>query len=228
MDVTISGAGAQGNIEAQVDPSHQAIRVQVRPTEHVINGQIGGHFGIVGYSGTIAASLAANSILFSMRWADANKVLVLRRLFAWMAITGTPGTLQAFALEAIRATNFTASFSANNTNITPSTSSQKMRTSNMAGSIFSTSGAIQSCTTAGMTGQTYTLDTAGFATNTLQGTVAAGAGGGIPLFDENEFGQHPLVLSTNEGVVIRNPIALPATSTVQCGFQAAWTELAAY
>lgn len=228
MDVTLTGAGSQGNIEAQVDPTHQAVRVQTRPTEHVgVAGLIGGHYGIVAYSGTVAASLAANSILFSMRWADSTKLLVLKRLFAWMAITGTPGTLQAFALEAVRATAFTVSFSANNTNASVGTG-QKMRSGNMAQSLFSVAGAIQSCTTAGMTGMTYTLDSAGFATNTLQGTVAAGAGGGISLYDENEFGQHPIVLAANEGVVIRNPIALPATSTVQLGFQALWTETAAF
>ena len=229
MDSQITGFDAQASVKAQVDPTHDALRVQARPTEHVgIGGLIGGHYGVSVYSGTIAASLAANSVVFSMRWADATKVMVLKRLFAWMAITGTPGTLQAFALEAIRATGFTTSFSANNTNTTPATSAQKMRTSNMAGSIFSTSGAIQICTTAGMTGQTYTLDTAGFASGTLPGTVAAGLGGNIPLYDENEFGQHPLVLSTNEGFVIRNPIALPSTSTVQLGVVALWLETAAF
>lgn len=228
MDVILSGVDAQGSVKAQVDPTHDALRVQVRPTEHTLNSLIGGHYGVSVYSGTVAASLAANSVLFAMRWADPTKVLVLKRLFAWMAITGTPGTLQAFALEAIRATSFTTSFSANNTNTTPATSSQKMRTSNMAGSVFSTSGTIQVCTTAGMTGMTYTLDTAGFASNTLQGTVAAGAGGSLLLYDETQFGQHPLVLSTNEGVVVRNPIALPATSTVQLGFQALWLETAAF
>jgi hypothetical protein len=229
MDMTLTGAGAQSNIEAQIDPSHNALRVQARPNEHVgVAGLIGGHYAVSVYSGTIAASLTANSVLFSMRWADATKVMVLKRLFAWMALTGAPGAATGFPLEAIRATSFTASFSANNTNTTPATSSQKMRTSNMAGSVFSTAGAIQICTTAGMTGMTYTLDTAGFASNTLQGTAATGAGGSLPLYDENEFGQHPLVLSTNEGFVIRNPIAYPGTTTVQLGVVAWWLETAAY
>ncbi len=227
MDTTLTGAGSQSNVEAQVDLTQQALRTSVRPTEHQVNGLIGGHYGIVAYTGTVAASLAANSVVFSLRWGDSTKFLVLKRLFAWMAITGTPGTLQAFALEAVRATGFTVAFSANNTNAAVGTG-QKMRSGNMAQSLFSSVGTIQSCTTAGMTGMTYTLDSAGFATNTLQGTVAAGAGGTVPLYDQNEFGQHPLVLAANEGVVIRNPIALPATSTVQMGFQALWAEVAGY
>ncbi len=227
MDITITGAGIQDNIEAQVDPTQQALRVALRPIEHTVNGLIGGHYGIVAYSGTIAASLAANSVVFSIRWADPTKFLVLKRLFAWAVITGTPGTLIAHALEAIRATGFTAAFGANNTNATVGTG-QKMRTGNMAQSLFSTSGTIQSCTTAGMTGQTYTLDSAGFATATLQGTVGAGASGNLPIYDLNDFGQHPIVLGANEGVILRNPFIFAATSTVQMGFQALWAEVAGY
>lgn len=227
MDVTLTGVGAQDNIEAQVDPTHQAVRVQTRPTEHMYSGVVGGHYGIVAYSGTIAASLAANSIVFSIRWGADNKVLILKRLFAWMVITGTPGALTAYALEACRATAFTTAFSANNTNSSIG-SGGKMRTSNMAQSAFSTSGTIQVCTTAGMTGQTYVLDTNGFATATMQGTLAAGLSCNLPIYDEMEFGQHPAVLGSNEGIVLRNPIALPATATVQLGVQALWAEAAAF
>lgn len=229
MDSQLTGFDAQASVKAQVDPTHDALRVQARPTEHVgVAGLIGGHYGITVYSGTIAATLAANSVIFAMRWADPTKVFVLKRLFAWLIITGAPGSPGGYSLEACRVTGFTTAFSANNTNTTPATSAQKMRTSNMAGSIFSTSGAIQVCTTAGMTGQTYTADTTGFATGVLQGTAAAGAAGNIPLYDYNEFGQHPLVLSTNEGIIIRNPVAYPGTATAQLGVQALWLETAAY
>lgn len=227
MDSTITGTGVQSNIEAQVDPTHQALRIQVRPAEHVFNGVIGGHYSVTAYSGTIAASLAANSVVFSIRWGADNKLMLLKRLFAWMVITGTPGALTAFALEAVRVTGWTVSFSANQTTVAIGAGG-KMRTANMAQSALSASGAIQVCTTAGMTGQTYVADTNGFATGVLQGTMAAGCGGNVPIYDEVAFGQHPVVLGSNEGIIIRNPIALPATSTVQAGFQAIWAEVAAY
>lgn len=227
MDITIRGIGSQDDARAQVDPTHDALRVQVRPTEHVINNQTGGHYGIVAYSGTIAASLAANSIVFGMRWGADNKFMVLKKVLAWMVMTTTPGTLSAYALELCRATGWTSNFSANNTTVSIGTGG-KMRTANMAQSAFSSAGSIMVCTTAGMTGQTYSLDTNGFATGVLNGTDVSGFGGNIPLYDENEFGQHPLVLGSNEGFVVRNPIAFAGSATIQAGFQALWTEVAAF
>src|SRR4029077_5519503 len=119
-DVRLQGSGQNENIEMQVDFSHQAIRTSIRPLDHSDNsGNKGGHYYVTAISGTIAASLAANSDLFSVRWTDSQKKLMLIQLSAGIGVyTAGQAVANPLELEAIKATAFTVDYTTNATRIT--------------------------------------------------------------------------------------------------------------
>jgi hypothetical protein len=108
----------------------------------------------------------------------------------------------------------------------------KLRIAAMGTSLVNDSGI---STTAALGAGTKTLD----ATN--MGAIAAGIGTGAitttpnltfltdtKLFDADGQGQHPLILATNEGFVIRIGNAFPATMTWHFAVNVVWAEVAAF
>jgi hypothetical protein len=91
MDVILKGTGSNSGVEAQVDPSHMASRVNLRPLEHVAAGVMGGHYMMVATYSSTAAKPAAGSDIFSLRWTDSRFYFVLKRL-AMMKVDTTAYT----------------------------------------------------------------------------------------------------------------------------------------
>jgi hypothetical protein len=231
MGVQIKGSGPNGNIEAQIDPTYQGVRTTTRPLDHRDNnGNGGGHFMITAISGTIAASLAANSELFSMRWTDGSKRFALIQLSAGLGVyTAAQTVANPLELEAVIARNFTVDYTTNATRISPAPGSQKARGDNMNDTLLANvnGSSIFVCTTTGMTGSTKTLDTAGVGFATYPGN-AVGAAATYDLFRIVENAKHPIILKNNEGIVIRNSGAFGAAATFKLGVTMVWAEIPTY
>jgi hypothetical protein len=184
-----------------------------------------GSLGIYALSlqtGTMAAGLAANSEIYQARWTHATNVALVKQF----RLDGGGG-IAAFAAgfykhEAMVARAWSVDGSGG-TAATLSGNNNKLRTS-MGTTGF---GAIRIAGTAALSAGTKTLDTQGF--GAAMGGLTATAGASMPAFDlfnpesESEF---PLVLATNEGVIVRTTV--PATGTWTAGITLKWAELTSY
>lgn len=182
----------------------------------------GGIFQHCGKSGVIAAGLAANSPIYSFRWTATLLALIKRiRLNAWTTGTGFTAGIATFDLFAAR--SFTAQY-AGGIAADLSAENNQMRT-NMSAS----AAGISYANTAALTGGTLTLDAAPFDSRTVTAPTTANTPLSTPqpltLF-ERLNGEHPLMLVTNEGFVIRATV--PATGTWQFAITTEWDEVAIY
>ena len=236
MDTIIKGVGPNESVETQVDPTHAGLRASLRPTEHVYNGVIGGHYSVVAYSGSVAASATAATVAFACRFVSQSKLMVLKSVRVAQNITTAYTTLSPPDFELMLARSFTVMYTNNaGTVLAPAAFSNKAR-SNMAPSEFVNSAAtgnapnMTPCTTAGMsTGMTITLDSYpySYAPCGVSG-FAIGSGGMSILYEESQTGKHPIVLGNNEGFVIRFANTSGATGVSKLGFIIEWAEVAVY
>ena len=222
MALSIIGK-TSGNI-VEVD-SDLHLPVNVRPPAF---GTLGS-YRVSTVSGAIAATLGAASTLFSMRWTDATRLCLIQEVRASCIVSGliTAGVL--FDLEAVVARSFSVSDSTG-TAVSFTSPNQKLRAS-MGASLM---GDMRIAGTAALTAGTRTPDALaigriqGF-TGTSVGTQVFGSGlGTIPLYMRDTMDQHPIILVQNEGLLIRNPLAGPATGTINVAVTVDWIELAAY
>ena len=225
MEVTLLGTGIQSNIEAQIDPSRAALRAGLQPLEWIVAGTQGGHYALQATTGSMAALAAAGQI-FALRWNDASKLFLLLRCAVSAVCTAFSSGTGA-DLELIRATSYTAN-ATGGTAITPSTVSQIMRGQAMASSSFNSSGELRIATTVALGAGTQTLDTAGVGAAQLGATGAGGGSALMELFNCLAYGQHPLVLANNMGLVIREVTAVPASNNFRYSVQLAWLEIPAF
>lgn len=163
MDVTLIGQGANAGIDMQVDASHLALRASLRPLEHKIGGINGGHYSIGMQSGIIAAGIASLAQVYQLRWADASKLFLLKKLVVQCAtLTGFAATSLGAPLELILGHGSTANGSGG-TPAAPNSISNRMRGS-MSPSAFGGEGEIRIATTAALTAATgQTLEPNGIA-----------------------------------------------------------------
>lgn len=225
MDISIKDPN--GNWRQAVDPTQQASRVSIRPLEWQGGGNILGHYQMTAISGTIAASLAAASQLFCVRWADTTKLMVLLRLTVSLGVMTAAQTLaNALDLEAVLARAYSAN-ATGGAQITPSNQSQKARSSTMGPSIFASLGEIRMITTAALGAGTQTLDTAGFGYGMYPGN-ALGVAANVDLYRWMSHGQHPIVLGLNEGFVVRTPTGFGAAATFKAGITMEWAEVPSF
>src|ERR1041385_1621976 len=120
MGIQVIG-GTSGAI-ADVDSGTKALKTRLHPTDVL------GSYQVEAVSGSMAAGLAAGSTVFSVRWGDASKLLLLRRLAIDARVLGTAFTAGATLFELIVARSFTAS-DTGGTAITLTGNNQKRRTS---------------------------------------------------------------------------------------------------
>ena len=221
----IIGGGAPGSasvlasgVEQAVDPLYLAARMAIRPLDYTVaGGGVLGHYAVAQTSGSIAATPTALDVHASIRWAPTitNTYLVLMRLKLGYGVVSAVTTAVRMAYQASIARQFTVDFTTATTaiNLATTAKTNQMRGS-MSGSQMGANGP-RICTTAPQTGQTYTLDAAPFAlTNwealhSVSGTgtaVLLNAGSAGPtqtIYEWTGQGQHPVVLSSNEGVVVQ-------------------------
>src|SRR5690242_9923753 len=103
LDFTLTGTGSNDDVALQVDSTHQAARVSLRPFDHTqTNGTNGGHYQISSMTGLIAAGIASAAQVFQVRWASDTKLFVLKKLWVQCSTaTGFAATSQGAPLELI-------------------------------------------------------------------------------------------------------------------------------
>ena len=211
--------GVSGAI-LEMDAATKSARVQSRPIDVAALGS----YQIHNLSGTMAAGLAGGSPIYSCRWGDATRAMLLRRVSIQARTLATAFTAGAVTIDMILARSFTAS-DTGGTSILPTGNSQKRRTS--FGTTLITD--LRRSDTATLTAGTRTLD--GAAVSIIKGFVPAtqvnypwfgaaivpGASTvafmlpGVDLFNRNTTDEWPLVFVQNEGFVLRATV--PATGT---------------
>jgi hypothetical protein len=228
MDVNIVGSGPQSNIEAQTDPTYQAIRTSLRATDWTtFGGVIGGHYHAGAMTGLMAAGIASAAQVFQVRWADPVKLFVLKKLTVQCATaTGFAATTLGAPLELILGHGSTANGSGG-TALTLSSISNRMRAT-MAASGFATSGEIRIATTAALTAATgQALELA--AVSGCQGApnITLTQSPVMMLYEMRDFGSHPLILNSGDSLAVRTNV--PAgTGTWYAYFTMEWLETASY
>ena len=198
-----------------------------------------GHYAVSQLSGAIAATPTALDVHASIRWAPtlSNTFLVLMRVKVGYGVISAITTAVRMAYQASIARQFTVDFTTAATaiNLATTAKTNQMRAS-MSGSQMGANGP-RICTTAPQTGQTYTLDAAPFsittwealhsvtATGTAVALQAGAAGPMQTLYEWTGLGQHPIVLSNQEGVAVQLVHTGWATGTVSLYTQWEWAEV---
>jgi hypothetical protein len=224
MAIQIQG---NGGVVAEVDGTlFRAMRVTGRPIDY---GALG-YYATGMLSGTIAAALAANSELFQFRWPDATRLAVIYRLVCSAGLNVAATAAGLFGLRGCIARSWTVAGSGG-TRATMTGNNQKLRTS-MGTSLVNDIGM---ATTAALTAGTKTLDAQDFGViATGIGTGAITTGVNLPIFPQQNLlnidasTDHPIVLATNEGIVVRSGPIAPATMTWHLGVSVQWAEVAAF
>jgi hypothetical protein len=217
----IGGGTVVPGVELGVDPTFQAGRFSIRPLDYAIAGQVLGHFEVAGT--TTAAAPTANSILFSLRWADPSRFFVLQRLSAFISVVTAVTAQRVDPMVATIQRAYTASETTNAGSILPTANSNKRRVS--MGSTLVTQMAVATAA-AGISGGTKTADAFPFASLPVPSIVAIGSG--TPQDDfirADQLNFHPLTLSNNEGITVAWGGTTLATGTVEVSFVIGWAEV---
>ena len=228
--------GGSSTALLDVGANNKAGRVQVRPTEV---GSLGS-YSLASLSGTMAAGLTALSPVYSCRWGDATRAMLVRRIGMIARNAGTAFTAGVDLFELLVARGFTAS-DTGGTSIVPTGNNQKRRTS--FGTTLITE--LRISATATLSAGTRTLDSnplnliRGFvpATQVNYPMICKGGGISVPgastvaysldwldIFALDVSTEWPLVLVQNEGFIIRATV--PATGTWEFGVLLEWSEVA--
>ncbi len=215
-------------VEMAVDPTFLAARIALRPLEYQADGMLLGHYAVAQKSGAFTGWAAAANA-GSLRWAPSlsNIYLVLMRL-KWGFVTNATATAGVYDVGAYIARGFTVDFTANSTPINmatvPNTNAMRktMSTSQMGAN------GPRICTTAGMTGQTATLDNAPFAFGLANVTgTTVGISSFQTIYEYTALSQHPVVFSANEGVILQM-LTASAGGTFNVYFQYEFAEVAVF
>ena len=205
----------------EADASFKAGRVSQRPAEAV------GACRVSKFSGLLPAGLAANADVFQIRNPDANKLIILQYLkIKAVVITGFTAA-QELAFSALHVRNW-ATATATGTQILVNNNNLKKRTA-LAASIADARIAAAAAMTA--PAAPAVIDTESFL-SAIGKTLAAAAT--VPdaifeeTFDATSGAEYPMVYAQNEGLTVRNQIALGAAGTVRLAVTASWIENPTY
>lgn len=169
-------------------------------------------------TGSIAATLAADSTLLSIRWGSTTRLMVPDIIRFGVTVNGVITTSVEMPLGLFIARSFTASDSGG-TAITLTGNNNKFRTA------FATSLVTDAriASTAGLTAGTRTLDSQPFAVlPVVTGTAIGVAQEMTTVYLRGSL--FPIVLAQDEGIVVRNTAAGPATGTFRVHVQMTWLE----
>jgi hypothetical protein len=204
-----------------VDPTFKAARTVIKPDE------VTGYYQVSSYTGTLAATLAAGSPIFSMRYAPGGStVCAIKRVNVSVIQNAAFTASQQVAFNLYVARSFSASDSGG-TAISITGNSNKMRSSP-----FATSGMtdVRIASTGTLTAGTRTLDTNPLATVSGWATISTPAGLIISPTDiiSHDIGDYPITLVSGEGIVLTNAILFPAAGTCVVQVNVEWFEASAY
>ena len=209
---------------AEVDTVHKAQRVSVRPLEALGAYRLSAQSGLL--TGVAAATATAGH-LFAFRWTHATQLAVLTFMRLKMqTITGFTAA-QEVGFDVTIARSYSASHAGGTALSAAGAGGFKKRASYPTSAV----GDIRIGAAAALTAGTHTLDAVPMAVDSYADLAAAAT---VPKGNANlqiDFGQaqdHPIVLATNEGLVVRNLILMGAGGTVRLTVEMGWYEVAAY
>jgi hypothetical protein len=205
-------------VAPEADPAFDALRVTQRPPEAV------GAFRLGKFSG-LTAGLAANGPLFFLRNPDPTKIMILQYLKIRAAVITGFTAAQEIAFDAIQARTWTVA-TGGGTAVLVNNNNLKKRSS-LAPSIADA----RIATTSVLNAPTATLDNESFMVGMGKTLAAAATVQEIAIeaeFDATNGSDYPIILSQNEGIIVRNAIAMGAGGTVRWGITAAWLEANSY
>lgn len=204
----------------EVDQTHGAARVSLRPFEHRDgNAHIGGHFRTIVTTGA-TTGVAAGGSLLSLRWTNPDRAMLLNRIRAWATIGTVFTTAQENSLSLARVVNFTAA-DTGGTLIELGESCRKVRGSMRASGIAN----LRVAGAAALTPGTGVEETpcGGLVFAGLLNAVGSMAGG--ELFDCVPGLEYPLVIGNLEGLRINIRTAQGAAGVVVFTFELDWSEV---
>lgn len=218
---------SKATIAAEVDLTNAAVRTSLRPMEHIgLAAVAGGHYRIAAKTGAATVIAAAGSI-FSMRWTDSARIMVVSRIWVGFNITTAFTTAQVVDLDLIAVRGFTASDSGGTT-ITIGQGNKK-RTIGMNNSLV---GDVRIATTAALTNGTGTADAnqMGLAScGPMNANNAVGAYSPmVPLLDTALGQEYPLVIAPSEGFRIRLATTMGAVGVGNFSVVVDWCEAPAF
>lgn len=209
---------------AEVDATHDAQRTSIRPMEALGAYRFAAQSGLL--SGVAAATATAGHI-FAFRWGDATKLAVITLLRVKMAtITGFTAA-QEVGFDLLVARGYSASHTSGTAIAPGGAGGLKKRASYAASALTDARIGAAAALTAG----THTLDAQPMLTDSYADLAAAATvqkGSVNTLWNLDSAQGHPLVLANNEGIVVRNLIALGAAGTVRLTVDMGWYEATAY
>jgi hypothetical protein len=214
----VSGYEADSNAD-------KALYVESRP--HALCGL--GAYAAPANTGAITATLSATQDLLSFWWNHPSHLCLVRSVFVTGMVTSAITTGVQFDLALYMARGFTAPDTGGTSFSIFGPDNNKLRRD------FPTSavGDYRVANTAGLGVGTYSLDSQPLGracawTGTALGTRFYKQSGQYPLLDRSGYGQYPVVLAQNEGIVVQNPTAGPATGTFTIQFVIEWQEATGY
>lgn len=216
MGIILLGASSGNGLEVDVD--NRGLFTPRAPSKNSL-----GSYRMNMESGAIAATLAAASPLFSFRYAGAN-LAILNFVRVSVVISTAITTAVPMSLEAVAARGFTAS-DTGGTSATLTANNGKDRTSDGTTAI----GDLRIASTAALGAGTRVLDAQGFAgVNYGSGTaVGSTALPIVDLYNQDSDTKHAVIFANNEGFIIRNPDAGPATGAFKLMVSLGWIEVLA-
>lgn len=227
------------SIAQAVDPLYQAARIALRPLDYSDGrGNLLGHYATFQKSGA-SVNIGAAGHIGRIRWAPtvANTYAVLMRLKVGWAVTGAITAAVVEDYDAIIHRGYTVDHTVAITAVNMATvpRSNAMRAtmgSSFGGSLMGANGP-GICTTAVISGNTSTADNAPFCGGIVGGqpsgnatvTQAVAVSYGMQtLYEYTSPAQHPVVLSNNEGVVVRKVAAGNTDGTKALYIMWEWAE----
>lgn len=218
MNLNILGFGKNAAAVAQVDALHAAMRVSMRPP----TADGGGHYSIGMQTGTMAAGIASAAQIFQFRWADPNKIALIKKVTVQCAtLTGFAAVSLGAPLELILSHGSTANGSGG-TAATINGLNLKWRNS-FPTSGLAAAGNIRCATTAALTAATgETLEAAALA-SCLGAPNATLAQSPVMTLHDMQVDEHPLILQAGDSAIIRTNTPA-ATGTWVAVITATWAE----
>jgi hypothetical protein len=186
-----------------------------------INGVITGDYRI-GVTTGLTTGLSANDPIFSFRWGSTTHRCAIRALQVAIQIVTPFTAANEVSANAIFARTFTASDTGGTALTLTGTNANLHSYSSTASKVTDA----RVATTGTLTAGTRTLDSQPFL-QCLAGQLlaAAGAAQGNAAADYDTIpDRHPIVLTTNEGIIVRSGIALGAAGTVRFAIGLEWSE----
>lgn len=229
MDLRVVGGGVYDDARVQVEPSHRAMRVSLRPSEKGLFGSYS--LGLT--SGLVAAGMTGPLAIAEMRWFPTSGAVALIRRVRLSAAATTLFAAGVATFSLFKATGFSVLDTTG-----AATAPTLLGKSNVKSTRFAPtqlqSGtqafAILNTANTGLTAGTKTLDNNPIGVITAGVPVTAGTGNtwvvnpGTPLFDSYMAGAEPIELQANEGLVIRCE-AIAGTGTWTFSVDYDWDEV---